>query len=400
MRLGYGTLTNLGFLLAGILTITSCGGATGPRSSLVSTGTAGSTSGTTVTSSDSGTTTTTSSNSGSSSSGSSTTFQANLSAAGTWMRTGVSPDGAILYGSSKINPYYSNLAAIGLTHDPASYATVKAWMQWYIRHLNLPDQWGLNGSIYDYSYSNGIATSLNDADSTDSYAATFLTLAWAYYQTGDASAQSYVKSIASQLDTVGGAILGTQQSDGLTWAKPNYQIKYLMDNCEAYRGLRDLASLFTAIGNSEAAKYNSAADSMLAGINGMWMNGTWAVYKDGVGNLAAPKMGTWYPDATSQVFPVLEGVISASDAKSTQVYNNLNTAWPGWPTLSFNSQDTFPWVLVADAAVMMGDTTRVNTYLQSMTAKYVNKNFPWPWYSAENGWYMRLNAYILGARPL
>ena len=313
----------------------------------------------------------------------------------------VAGDGAILYGSSEINPYYSNLAAIGLTHDPASYGTVQSWMQWYIAHLNWPDKNGLYGTTYDYDYANGQETSRNSMDSTDSYAATFLSLAWAYYQTGDSSAQNYVKSIATQLDSIGGVLIKTQQSDGLTWAKPDYQIKYLMDNCEAYRGLRDLAQTFGATGDSgKAAYYNAAADSMLNGIEGMWINGQWAVYKDALGNLAAPNMGTWYADATSQVFPVLLGVVPATDSRSIQVYNNLNTAWPGWPTMSYNVQDPFPWILVGDAAIIMGDTARATTFMQQIEAKYVNQGFPWTFYCAEAGWFMRLNAYALGARPL
>ena len=330
-------------------------------------------------------------------------FQTDLTVTGQWVRTSsVAASGAILYGSSQINPYYSNLAAIGLTHDPASYGTVQGWMQWYVSHLNWPDKWGLFGTTYDYDYNNGIETSRVYADSTDSYAATFLTLAWAFYQTGNTSAQTYVKSIASQLESIGGVLIQTQQSDGLTWAKPDYQIKYLMDNCEAYRGLRDLASIFqTAVGDSnKAAYFNAAADHMLQGIEGLWNNGSWAMYKDGVGKLIAPNMGKWYPDATSQVFPVLQGVIPASDSRSQQAYDTLNNAWPGWPSLSFNAQDPFPWVLVGDAAIVMGDAARVTTYIQSIEAKYVNKGFPWTWYSAEAGWFMRLNSYALGARPL
>lgn len=330
-------------------------------------------------------------------------FQNNLTATATWLRSNsVAGDGAILYGSSQINPYYSNLAAIGLTHDPASYGTVQRWMQWYLNHLNWPDKWGLYGTVYDYDYNNGSEVSHVNADSTDSYAATFLSLAWAYYQTGDPSAQNYIKTLGYQLDVIGGVLVQTQQSDGLTWAKPDYQIKYLMDNCEAYRGLRDLASLFqNGLGDStKAAYYNAVADHMLQGIQTMWTGNSWAVYKDGIGRFIAPNMGTWYPDATSQVFPVLENVISASDSRSQTVYNNLNAAWPGWPSLSFSTQDPFPWVLVADAAVQMGDTNRVNTYVQTIESKYVNQSFPWTWYSAEAGWFLRLNAYVLGARPL
>jgi len=274
-------------------------------------------------------------------------------------------------------------------------------MQWYVNHLNWPDKWGLYGTTYDYDYNNGAETSLNDADSTDSYAATFLSVAWAYYSTGDANAQAYVKTLAYQLDAIGQVLAQTQQADGLTWAKPDYQIKYLMDNCEAYRGLRDLALLFGNAFNDAGKQqmYNAKADLMLQGIQGMWMNGTWAVYKDGIDRLIGPNFGIWYPDASSQMFPVMQGVIAPSDPRSKQVYDQLLNAWPGWANLSFNSQDPFPWVMIADAAAVMGDTARVGTYINAIQNQYVKNGFPWPFYSMEAGWFMRLNAYMLGRRP-
>jgi len=59
----------------------------------------------------------------------------------------LSPRMARFHGSSQINPYYSDLAAIGLTHDPLSDAPVQRWMQWYVNHLNWPDRWGLYGTM-------------------------------------------------------------------------------------------------------------------------------------------------------------------------------------------------------------------------------------------------------------
>jgi hypothetical protein len=329
-------------------------------------------------------------------------YQANINATGQWISANsIAPDGAILFGSSKINPYFSNLAAIGMTKSPGNYQQVQNWMQWYVNHLNWPDKWGVYGTTYDYDYNNGAETSLNDADSTDSYAATFLSVAWAFYSTGDANAQSYVKTLGYQLDAIGQVIVQTQNSDGLTWAKPDYQIKYLMDNCEAYRGLRDLALVFGNAFNDAGKQqyYDAKADLMLQGIQGMWMNGSWAVYKDGIDRLIGPSLGTWYPDASSQMFPVMQGVIPPSDPRSKQVYDQLLSAWPGWATLSFNSQDPFPWVMIADAAAVMGDTGRVNTYINTIQNQYVKNGFPWPFYSMEAGWFMRLNAYMLGRRP-
>ena len=56
--------------------------------------------------------------------------------------------------------------------------------------------------------------------------------------------------------------------------------------------------------------------------------------------------------------------------------------------------------MIADAAAVMGDTNRVNTYINSIQSKYVATGFPWPWYNMEAGWFMRLNAYMMGKRPL
>jgi hypothetical protein len=332
------------------------------------------------------------------SSGSSSQYQNNLNAASKWVAQFAQGDGSLLYTPQAINPYYSNIAAIGMTKDPNRMPQVVGWINWYINHLNWPDKWGLYGTTYDYTVNNGVATATNNADSTDSYAATFLSLVWHAWQSGDSNARSTIQGLSYQLDVIGGVIVQTQQSDGLTWAKPDYQIKYLMDNCEAYRGMRDLASVYqNAFGDStKAAYYNAAADAMLKGILGMWMNGTWAVYKDAIGNLAAPNLNTWYADASAQVFPALMGVVSSSDPRAQQAYAALNSAWPAWPALSFNSQDPFPWVLIAQGAAAMGDKSRVTTYLNSLQSKYVNSNFPWPFYNAEAGWFMRTNNYMLG----
>ena len=332
------------------------------------------------------------------SSASNSQYQNNLDATSKWVSQFSQSDGALLYTPQAINPYYSNIAAIGMTKDPNRMPQVVGWINWYVNHLNWPDKWGLYGTTYDYTVNNGVATATNNADSTDSYAATFLSLVWNAWESGDANARSTIANLSYQLDVVGGVIVQTQQSDGLTWAKPDYQIKYLMDNCEAYRGLRDLASLYqNAFGDTtKAAYYNAAADAMLNGILGMWMNGTWAVYKDGIGRLAAPNLSTWYADASAQLFPVLMGVVNSSDPRAQQAYAAFNAAWPGWPTLSFSSQDPFPWCLIVEGAAAMGDRNRVATYINTMQSKYVNPGFPWPFYNAEAGWFMRANNYMLG----
>jgi hypothetical protein len=62
--------------------------------------------------------------------------------------------------------------------------------------------------------------------------------------------------------------------------------------------------------------------------------------------------------------------------------------------LSFNSQTPFPWTVVSYAAYLDGDALRVNQYIAAIQKKYVNATpeFPWPFYCAEGGWFMRVNA--------
>ena len=57
-------------------------------------------------------------------------------------------------------------------------------------------------------------------------------------------------------------------------------------------------------------------------------------------------------------------------------------------------------MLALGAAALMADAPRVNTYIRKIDKKYVNRGFPYPWYCAEAGWFIRVNRYMLGKRPL
>ena len=325
-------------------------------------------------------------------------YRENIRLTGDWLVSSASslPDGAILFTPDKINPYFSNLAAIGLTKNKSYYLQVKAWMQWYIRHLNRPDKWGLRCTIYDYSVSGTIETPLNDADSTDSYAATFLSLAWAFWQTDDDDARAYIKTLSHQLNCIGSVLTKTQQSNGLTWAKPDYQIQFLMDNAEVYKGMRDAARLFDALQKAKVSDWYSAhAENVANGIRDNLWDAAHGNYFTCVG-APATDCTKWYPDSTAQLFPVLHGVISPSDLRAKQVYKTFNTKWQNW---SIQFADPFPWVAVAGASTLMGDRYRVNQYIHTIQTTYVETGFPYPWYCAEAGWFMRVNNYMLGRRP-
>jgi hypothetical protein len=317
-------------------------------------------------------------------------FTSAIAGATAWLDTQQLQDGAILYTNSKIEPYYANLAATGLTKTPAQLPHVRQWMGWFVAHINSTDVWNLGGTIYDYNYSGGVETPTNSADSVDSYNATFLTLARELYDTGDATSQQYVVSIKPKLEQLAATIVALQQNDGLTIALPGTKFAYLMDNAEVYRGLSDLAYLEGNAFGGNASAYTQDAQSVSQGIASMW-NASASNYayakSEPNGVLNQANWSNWYPDATAQLFPVLEGVISPNSAQAQSLWSAFNSAYPQWSSL--NNPSGYPWALVADTAALMNDTSAVTAYSQSVQAQYAAKNYPWTWYCAEGGWYLR-----------
>lgn len=324
-------------------------------------------------------------------------YAQNVTQTSAWLKTQQLSDGAIQYSGTEIEPYFANLGAIGWLSDPAKIPQVEAWMQWYISHFNWPDYNGLYGTVYDYNLSGSTETSTGKYDSADSYAATFLSLAETLWNTGDAGAQTFIKTTIGEYDfnVVGNVITLLQQKNGLVIAMPDYPVEYLMDNSEDYRGLMDFANLATQAWGDTATTtyYKTAAAGIQSGIQNVLFISSSGLYHTSAGS-AVPNLSTWYPDSVGQLYPITNGVIAPSSSQAKNLYETFNSAWPGWPQLSFNSQDSFPWCVVGYAGYLMGDTTNTNSYLLSIENKYVNAAppFPWPFYTAEGGWFMRTNA--------
>jgi hypothetical protein len=322
-----------------------------------------------------------------------------ITLASAWLATQQLPDGGILYTSSEIKPYFANLAAIGWLQDRTRTPQVEGWMSWYIAHFNWPDRWSEYGTVFDYAVSGTTETSLGTFDSADSYAATFLSLAEALWNTGDPGAQSFIKDTVGEynLNVVGNVIANLQQSNGLVYAMPTNQVEYLMDNSEDYRGLMDLAHLAAqAWGDADAARwYRARAHGIRAGIQSALYVRNLGLYRPYAGS-ADPDLKTWYPDSVAQLYPMVQGVIAPGSSRSRSVYVAFNNAWPGWTDLSFNSQDEFPWVVVSYAALLAQDKANVDRYLATIRDRFMIAEpvFPWPWYSAEAGWLMRVDAGI------
>jgi len=315
-------------------------------------------------------------------------------------------DGAILSSSNRINPYFANVAAMGLAkaNTPASRAALVKWMKWYVAHLNQRDASGLSNTVYDYNYdaATGRETPVNDYDSVDSYAATALSVAAAAYDAPgpDATLRDFVSShiatyeaIANLLDY--GSPTGVREANGLTFAKPSYRADYLMDNSEVYAGLADFSKLEQSLGRTSQANYYGswANTSRQAILSQLWNPGTgrwdWA--------LGSPStLSRFYPDAAAQLWPTLFGVVSPSSAQASSSWAQFKTAWPNWSSDVIG--DGFPWTAMARAGQLMGEKGAANQLLSVVHTRYAPA---WAqpsgcsvapcgsWYDAEAGWFLR-----------
>ena len=215
------------------------------------------------------------------------------------------PGGAIFVGlktlpDNKLVPYFANLAARSLclascAVDDGSYlAAARQWLDWYAAHMNA------NGTVYDYTSTSGTLASTGDFDSTDSYGATFVDAVRVCDAASPGVATLYAAAVVKAL----GAVDSTYQVDGLTFAKPSYRIKYLMDNVEVRRGFAAAAAIAKSAADAnalgaKAARTLNAIDTLL------WIpsTGRYAPAMDEAGALSSSP-GSWYPDTMAQLMAV------------------------------------------------------------------------------------------------
>lgn len=298
-----------------------------------------------------------------------------------WILSSVRSDGAIALTPEKrrIQPYFANLAARALLVSKTKHAkVVKNWMIWYFAHLNRPDRWSLHGTIYDFDLdSSGKLKSTSNYDSSDSYAATFLSLAWNYLQVTQDS--QFVIENLSSLMSIANAIRGTLSKDGLTAAKPDYPIIYSMDNVEVWKGISEFESLLLTIGkNKEAAEMNALAAKMESAIeNELWDS---SKKRFRVHQLeSAQDRSSFYPHETAQLWPVINGLPLATKNAKT-LWKNFTENNPNWMTIT---ADPFPWTALAIAGLEAKEFEVVDRYVEHLDTRLL-KTRKWPWHIGES----------------
>ncbi len=170
-------------------------------------------------------------------------------------RSGADPEGEPV----TVIPYFSHFAARGLliayrhSGDERFAQGARRWMQWYADHMN-PD-----GTVNDYQGIYPDLRSTGDMDSTDSYAALYLTLLRDEARISDAS--DFLYSMQDSVRRAVAALELTLQDDGLTFAKPSYRMKYLMDNIEVREGYAAAIEIADRLGwKKEKVRWQTAFD--------------------------------------------------------------------------------------------------------------------------------------------
>ena len=308
----------------------------------------------------------------------------------------------LLENGCSIEPYFVNRGLLGLMYNNVSVAgsnqtqradilkAVRRWVDWYLAHLNRPDNLGVSGTVYDYKVVGGKELSTTTYDSSDSYAATLLSLVAVFNDaTGDRTA---VRGWKDALQVVVGALEATMRQNHLTDAKPNYPVAFTEDNVEVWAGLADYARLSESIGDlRQADSANaSAAESRLAITESLWSKSSadWVVNK-GAG------MANWskfYPDAQAQLWPALVDFRSVPGNRSCSSLAERFVAAQGsaWSGVQV---DGFPHTMLALPLVHCGQGNLVSKFLESVQRKFF-PGMAWPWHIAEAG------GFVAGAQAL
>lgn len=253
--------------------------------------------------------------------------------------------------ANAINWYFANVGLLGFAGRFPDFA--RQHVEVYLANL-LPA-----GNIQDV---NNVSSTqdLVKADSDDSYAASLLSLAVRYVNVS--SDLAWFNAHLAQLKRVAdNNLIATMMSNGLVhvFQDPNDHPLWgeTEDNCEVYKGLRDFATLLYRIGDTDADKYASAANTVASAIgNVLFLNDVpaFAVVWNGATN---PLEGDYYPRGVTQMFATANGV-PVPQYENDDGWNYINAQFPNWFGQIYDTSDVHdPFVVTGYAAALRGQTS-------------------------------------------
>jgi len=312
-----------------------------------------------------------------------------------WMMQMVQPDGAFANypDMQQIRPYMAHFGAIGFVRASEASGNTEyvdaawRWAHWYASKMDE------TGFVTDFNWIDGQWVSTGDMDSTDSYAALYMVLLEELYRvTGDIS---NLRSLADSVEKSVTAIEATMDVDGLTWAKPTYHVKYLMDNAETYVGLLAGGRVAAILSNAELSeKANSMAQRMCAGLESLWNEETMS-YARAV-NQAEVEESDWdyyYNDAVSQAWAVAFGIPDAERSSAMMnLFEERHSYWndPGASGPFRNGDGPVMvridyWPVVGWAHLLVGNTELASEGVGNIRRFAIDSGRAWPYTSKTAG---------------
>jgi len=220
------------------------------------------------------------------------------------------PDGGIVqvnHGAAPsspvwVAPYFANHCALALLANYERFWNaldlwrVRNWLLWLSSRQHPVGYWFDQVGTRARYASNGFV------DAWDSSAAMYLAVVGKYQALGGPVHPAMVRSAERAL----ACIRLTTDVDGLTWAKPTYRVKFLLDQIEVHAGLRAAATFFRQ--RRDMARSNLAAlqaAQIAALLPSYWRPAqnlfAWALHPNGAFDVG---LSTIYPEGLAQLFGV------------------------------------------------------------------------------------------------
>lgn len=316
----------------------------------------------------------------------------------------------------RVTPYSADLAVIGLlqSRSPQGIPVAERWLDWYFNHLHHNDApdgvpcdhfYFLNGEGETTCVKQGDSFLCNHNDATDSAAATFFSVLCAAHEAGVPASIFNTPKRKRQVTALAEVLMKLQQRDGLFWAKADYRVKYLEDNCEVFAGLSALASLEANVFDDVnlAGFYKMSANRVKQAVFAELYDahtGLFRIARFENNANSAPDLKIWYPDTQAQLWPVIFGLMAPADPRAHIISAAIDNRWNGRtrPDWAMNPQGVNQgWVEAGHAygALVVGDTNRVEAYLAAVNRyKFQTVNgklkIAWPFGVDDAGWLLRI----------
>jgi hypothetical protein len=194
-----------------------------------------------------------------------------------------------------------------------------------------------------------------------------------------------LKALRPGINGAVAAIESTLTADGLTWAKPDWHVKYLMDEAEVYAGLRSASKLAAALGdNTTAARVSTEASRLKSAVALLWNPTTssydWAVHDSGAHT--ATDWSVFYADALEQMWAVAFGL---ADSRAADITTRFGLQHPycdapaaTW-TANGQTHSVEYWPVAGWAYARAGSTTQASLGGTSIRSAALATARAWPY---------------------